>query len=116
MTVDDVFAAYTASTASQAKARADFNALGAYWGLKVLAYEGGPGWDVGQTTALTSYILAQRMPPMRGIIQADVAGWAAAGPQMDVYNHFAMAGLMVGELVQTALTRAIAPLIRLSAH
>lgn len=94
MSIDDVFAEYINSTATQATARAAMNVLGEYWGLKVTAYEAGPGWSVGTTTSLSSYILAQRMKPMRAIVNGDVAAWAAAGSHMDAYNHFALSGLM----------------------
>ena len=69
------------------------NGLGDDFGIKVVAYEAGPGWSVGDTKNLQSFILAQRMAPMRQIVVNDVVSWAAAGPNMAAYNHFSLVGM-----------------------
>ncbi len=90
MTLDQIFEDYRNSTATQAKARAELAGIAASWGLKLVAYEAGPGWDVGKTDNVGTYIVAQRMAPMRKIVSDDVQAWADAGG--DAYNHFAMCG------------------------
>ena len=91
MTLAQVYAEYANSTATQAKARAELAAIARAWGLKLVAYEAGPGWSVGNMANLGQYILAQRFAPMRGVTAADVQAWADAGG--DAYNHFSMSGL-----------------------
>ena len=91
MTIDDVFASYANSTAQQAPARVELAAVAAHWGLRLVAYEAGPGWSVGDKTNLGTFIIAQRLAPMRAITRGDVAAWAAAGG--DAYNHFSLSGL-----------------------
>ena len=92
MTVADVYAAFLNSTATQAKYRAQMNDLAGAFGVKVVAYEAGPGWGVGSMNNLGAYIIAQRFAPMRAITSGDVAGWAAGGANMAAYNHFGMSG------------------------
>jgi hypothetical protein len=53
--------------------------IAASYGLKLLAYEAGPGWTVGTTTQLSNFIIAQRLAGMKAVTVGDVAGWAAAG-------------------------------------
>jgi len=91
MTFDQVYAEYRNSTANQAKSRAELAAIASYWGLKLVGYEAGPGWSVGNMANLGQYILAQRFAAMRSVTSEDVQAWADAGG--DAYNHFAMAGL-----------------------
>ena len=91
MTLEQIFADYRNSTATQAKARAELASIASFWGLKLVAYEAGPGWSVGATINVGQYIIAQRMEEMRDIVSGDVAAWAAAGG--DAYNHFGMLGL-----------------------
>jgi hypothetical protein len=91
MALAQVYAEYANSTATQAKARAELAAIARAWGLKLLAYEAGPGWAVGNMANLGQYILAQRFAPMRSVTSSDVQAWADAGG--DAYNHFSMSGL-----------------------
>jgi hypothetical protein len=93
MTLDQIYAAYASSTASLAARHKQFNDIATQWGLKVVAYEAGPGWDVGSTQNVGNYILAQRYAPMRNVTVYDVKTWAGAGPAMDAYNHFSLSGL-----------------------
>lgn len=89
-TLDDIYADYRNDTAKQAASRAELAAVAAQWGLKLVAYEAGPGWNVGTTTNLANYIIAQRMAPMKAVVLNDVTAWAAAGG--GEYNHFSLAG------------------------
>lgn len=90
-TTSDIYADYRNSTASQAAARAELVAIAAAYGLKLVGYEGGPGWDVGQTANLANYIIAQRLAPMKAVVVDDVRAWQATGAYE--YNHFALGGL-----------------------
>lgn len=90
-TLDDIFADYSNSTKNQAAARASLSAIAASYGLKHVAYEAGPGWDVGTQTNLANFIIAQRKLPMKQIVMDDVASWVANGG--GEYNHFSLAGL-----------------------
>jgi len=92
MTLDAVFAEFANSTATQAAPRAAFAALAAELGVKVVAYEAGPGWGVGSMNNLGAFIVAQRLAPMRALTAGDVAAWAAAGGAADAYNHFSLSG------------------------
>ena len=89
-TLDAIYADYLNDTAKQAPARAELAAIAAQWGLKLVAYEAGPGWNVGTTTNLANYIIAQRMAPMKDVVLNDITAWVAAGGAE--YNHFSIAG------------------------
>jgi hypothetical protein len=93
MTFNQIYAAYNSSTSSQASLHKQYNDLATKYGIKVVAYEAGPGWNVGSMDNLQNYILAQRFAPMRYVTVGNVEAWAAAGPAMDAYNHFSLAGL-----------------------
>ena len=90
-TYDQIYEGYRNSTAQQAAPRAALAAIAQYWGLKLVAYEAGPGWGVGDTDNVGNFIVAQRLAPMRAVTAGDVQGWADAGG--DAYNHFSMTGL-----------------------
>jgi hypothetical protein len=89
--IPSIYRCYANDTANQAAARGVLAGIAASYGLKLLAYEAGPGWDVGTTTQLSNFIIAQRLAGMKAVTVGDVAGWAAAGG--DVYNHFSLGGL-----------------------
>jgi len=93
MTLDQIYADYDSSTAGLAARHKQYNDIATQWGLKVVAYEAGPGWNVGSTQNLQNYILAQRFAPMRKVTVGNVEAWAAAGPAMAAYNHFSLSGL-----------------------
>ena len=92
MSIDDALLEYAIDSAASAELLAPIHAIAAAYGVKVLAYEAGPGWAVGNTQSLGSYIMAHRMAPMRDILRTHVGVWAGMGPQMDAYNHFALVG------------------------
>ena len=93
MTLEDIFAEYANSTVNGLADRKAMNALGDDFGIKIVAYEAGPGWSVGDMKNVQAFIVAQRKAQMRQIVVNDVAAWASAGPQMAAYNHFAMVGM-----------------------
>lgn len=90
-TLEQIYADYANSTANQAASRAQLAAIAKSYGLKLVAYEAGPGWDVGTQTNLANFIIAQRMAPMKGLVSADVLSWVASGGEE--YNHFSLGGL-----------------------
>jgi len=58
----DAGAGYTQSLGDLAKS----------YGLKLMAYEAGPGWSVGSTTDVENVITAHRDPAMQQIVVDDI--------------------------------------------
>lgn len=91
-TLSDVYDGYTNSSDTQVGTRTAFAALAKGWGLKLVAYEAGPGWDVGSTNSVGTVILAQRFPPMRAAVAYDVlSSWVPSGG--GEYNYFSSVGV-----------------------
>jgi hypothetical protein len=91
MTMEQIYLEYTNSSINQLATRTTFAKIAAYWSIKLLGYEAGPGWSVGKTDSLANYIVAQRMSPMREVVNNDVLNsWQVAGGQE--YNYFSLAG------------------------
>lgn len=89
--LDDIYASFRNDSDAQYASRARLAAVAASWGLKLLAYEAGPGWNVGETTGVGEWILAQRFAEMRQVLKYDVeTSWAPAGG--GAYNCFSLAG------------------------
>jgi hypothetical protein len=89
--LEDIYASYRNDSDSQLGLRTQLAQVAAAWGLKLVAYEAGPGWNVGETTGVGAWILAQRFAEMRQVIKYDVeTSWAAAGG--GTYNAFSLTG------------------------
>ena len=89
--LDDIYTNYRNSSDSQYASRSQLATIASFWGLKLVAYESGPGWSVGETTGVGQWILAQRFAPMRDVVKYDVeTSWLPAGG--DVYNCFSLSG------------------------
>jgi hypothetical protein len=89
--LDDIYTNYRNSSDSQYASRTQLAAIASYWGLKLVAYESGPGWSVGETTGVGQWILAQRFFQMRDVIKYDIeTSWMPAGG--DAYNCFSLSG------------------------
>ena len=90
-TADAIYDSYRNDSDAQLGSRAELAAVARYWGLKLVAYEAGPGWSVGETTGVGAWILAQRGYQMRDVVKYDVeASWAPAGGE--AYNCFSLSG------------------------
>jgi hypothetical protein len=89
-TLDDIYFGYMNSTDSQYATRRTFVDIATYWGLKLVGYEAGPGWNVGVTTGVGNAILAQRYYNMREVVKYDILSWADAGAHE--YNAFSLTG------------------------
>jgi hypothetical protein len=91
-TLDDIYMSYMNSSDSQTALREQYVALANQWGLKVTAYEAGPGWNVGNNADLGTVILAQRFYQMRKVVKYDLeTSWVPSGAAE--YNYFAATGL-----------------------
>lgn len=91
MTNDEIYASYKNSSDTQFKTRQAYAQLAAAWGLKLVAYEAGPGWSVGDMSGVGQFILSQRFAPMRDVVNYDVqSSWVPAGG--GDYNYFSLAG------------------------
>ena len=56
-----------------------------------LIVQAGPGWNVGETTGIGQWILAQRFAEMRDVFKRDIStNWQGAGG--DAYNCFSLTG------------------------
>lgn len=67
--------------------------IASVWGLKLAAYEAGPGMKVGDTTNIGNRIEAQRNAGIRQIIVDDVLkNWFGLPRPGDIYNYFSLAG------------------------
>lgn len=92
-TVDEMYTLYVNDSDKQLAMRTQFAEIAAAYGLQLVAYEGGPGWNVGTTTGVGTAILAQRFAPMRGVARHDFqTNWQPL-PNAVEYNCFSLAGL-----------------------
>ena len=67
--------------------------IASVWGLKLAAYEAGPGMKVGDTTNIGNRIEAQRDKGIKQIVVDDVLkNWFGLPRPGDIYNYFALAG------------------------
>ena len=67
--------------------------IASVWGLKLAAYEAGPGMKVGDKTNIGNRIEAQRDPGIKPIVVEDVLdNWFGLPRPGDVYNYFSLAG------------------------
>lgn len=90
-TIDDIYFGYMNSSDSQYASRTALAAIANYWGLKLVAYEAGPGWNVGDTAGVNTTIIAQRLYPMRKVVKYDIeTSWIPAGG--NEYNYFSLTG------------------------
>jgi len=89
--LEDIYTNYRNSSDSQYASRSQLATIAASWGLKLVAYESGPGWNVGETIGIGQWILAQRFAEMRQVIKYDIdTSWVPAGG--DAYNCFSLSG------------------------
>ena len=63
------------------------------WGLKLAAYEAGPGMKVGDTTNIGNRIEAQRSSQIKQIVVNDILkNWFGLPRPGDIYNYFSLSG------------------------
>jgi len=85
--VDNIINSLAASEASTAATTAQFTTVAAYYGLKNVAYEGGPAiGNDGNQAAGRNALAASRDPRMEGLVKQHYLDWYAAGG--DVANYF----------------------------
>jgi len=89
-TTDQIIESYLESTIDQISMWERLSAVASFWGIKLTAYEAGPGWNVGSTVNVGGFIVAQRVPPMRASVVRNVEAWAAVGGAE--YNYFSLCG------------------------
>lgn len=91
MTLDEIYGQYKRDSDTLKPARVAMVQLAAAYGLKMTAYEAGPGWDVGKMDSVGNFIIAQRLAPMRDVYRYDLeSSWIPAGG--DLYNQFSLLG------------------------
>ena len=67
--------------------------IASIWGLKLAAYEAGPGMKVGNTANIGNRIEAQRNPGIKQIVVDDILkNWFGLPRPGDIYNYFSLAG------------------------
>ena len=66
--------------------------IASVWGLKLAAYEAGPGMKVGDTANIGNRIEAQRNPEIKQIVVDDILkNWFGLPRPGDLYNYFSLA-------------------------
>lgn len=89
---DDVIAALQRSSDSQRVYTQQIATVAGKYGLRLAAYEGGPGDNVGSTAALAARIRAHRDPRMRELVRRDLAeNWYPLGGDLHMYLEIASA-------------------------
>lgn len=67
--------------------------IASVWGLKLAAYEAGPGMEVGDTTNIGNRIEAQRDPKIKQIVADDILkNWFGLPRPGDLYNYIFCSG------------------------
>lgn len=85
-TVDDIIDTLRRSSDGQRANTQAIAAVARQYGLKLVAYEGGPGDNVGSQTALANRIRAHRDPRMQELVRRDIQqNWTPLGGELHMY-------------------------------
>ena len=91
--IPQILAAIKNSSEMAYKNTLEIGEIASVWGLKLAAYEAGPGMKVGDKTNIGNRIEAQRDPGIKPIVVEDVLdNWFGLPRPGDVYNYFSLAG------------------------
>lgn len=91
--VQQILAAIKNSSDSAYVNTLEIGEIASVWGLKLAAYEAGPGMKVGDTTNIGNRIEAQRNSALQQIVVDDVLkNWFGLPRPGDMYNYFSLAG------------------------
>ena len=91
--VQQILAAIKNSSDSGYAKTLEIGEIASVWGLKLAAYEAGPGMKVGNTTNIGNRIEAQRNAGMKQIVVDDVLdNWFGLPRPGDIYNYFSLCG------------------------
>ena len=90
--VEEILAAIKNSSDTSYIKTLEIGEIASVWGLKLAAYEAGPGMKVGDKTNIGNRIEAQRNPGMKQIVMDDVLkNWFGLPRPGDIYNYFSLA-------------------------
>ena len=91
--VEQILAAAKNSSDTAYVKTLEIGEIASIWGLKLAAYEAGPGMKVGDTANIGNRIEAQRNPGIKQIIIDDILkNWFGLPRPGDLYNYFSLAG------------------------
>lgn len=91
-TVDDVIDVLRRSSDGQRGNTQAIAAVAQQYGVKLIAYEGGPGDNVGSTTGLANRIRAHRDPRLRELVRRDLLeNWYPLGGDLHMYLELSSA-------------------------
>ena len=90
--VQEILTAIKNSSDSSYVKTLEIGEVASLWGLKLAAYEAGPGMKVGDKTNIGNRIEAQRNSAMKQIVVDDVLdNWFGLPRPGDIYNYFSLA-------------------------
>lgn len=90
--VDEILTAIKNSSDASYVNTLEIGEIASVWGLKLAAYEAGPGMKVGDKTNIGNRIEAQRNPSIKQIVVDDVLkNWFGLPRPGDIYNYFSLA-------------------------
>ena len=91
--VEQILAAIKNSSDTAYIKTLEIGEIASVWGLKLAAYEAGPGMKVGDTANIGNRIEAQRNPGIKQIIVDDILkNWFGLPRPGDLYNYFSLSG------------------------
>lgn len=91
--IQEILAAIKNSSDTSYEKTLEIGEIASIWGLKLAAYEAGPGMKVGNTVNIGNRIEAQRDKGIKQIIIDDVLkNWFGLPRPGDIYNYFSLAG------------------------
>jgi hypothetical protein len=91
--IDQILQAIKNSSESSYKNTLEIGEVASLWGLKLAAYEAGPGMKVGDKVNIGNRIEAQRNSDIKSIVVEDVLdNWFGLPRPGDIYNYFSLSG------------------------
>lgn len=91
--IQEILAAIKNSSDTSYEKTLEIGEIASIWGLKLAAYEAGPGMKVGNMVNIGNRIEAQRDKGIKQIIVDDVLkNWFGLPRPGDIYNYFSLAG------------------------
>ena len=92
-TVEQILAAIKNSSDNGYVNTLEIGEIASVWGIKLAAYEAGPGMKVGDTTNIGNRIEAQRHSSIKQIVVDDILkNWFGLPRPGNMYNYFSLAG------------------------